>query len=155
MNLGVHLPRQLLSVPVLRHLSRRSMEELGVVAEDAADVELALAEACANVIKHSGPGDAYDVELDFGLVERVDGAAPAILCSIRVTDVGHGFDFASLDALHAGADAENGRGVALMRALMDHIRFDSEPETGTVVHLTKTLRCVDTAPTRTLTHLPP
>lgn len=35
--------------------------------------------------------------------------------------------------------AERGRGVALMRALVDSIDFDSDPESGTVVHLVKQL----------------
>jgi len=36
-------------------------------------------------------------------------------------------------------DSPRGRGVAIMRAVMDSVEFVSEPETGTIVHLVKTL----------------
>jgi serine/threonine-protein kinase RsbW len=50
----------------------------------------------------------------------------------------------------AGTDAESGRGVALMHALMDQVRFTSEPEKGTIVHLVKRLEFDDDSPTRQL-----
>ena len=48
----------------------------------------------------------------------------------------------------ASLDAEHGRGVALMRALVDQVRLESRPEVGTVVRLVKTLRFDDTVPAR-------
>src|SRR5579875_289939 len=117
------------------------MREVGVVSHDADAVELAVTEACANVIDHSGPGDAYNVAVSIG---------PAA-CHIRVVDVGRGFDHEAL-ALSAMADehAEHGRGVALMHALVDQVRFESEPERGTVVHLVKRLNFEDSAPAHKL-----
>ena len=43
--------------------------------------------------------------------------------------------------------AVGGRGLLLMRALMDRIHFESRPEQGTVVHLVKKLD-FDVAPLR-------
>ncbi len=128
--LSLQLPRDRLSVPVTRHLVKAAMDEVGVVPEDGDAVQLAVTEACANVIDHSGPGDAYDVAV------AINPAA----CHIRVVDVGRGFDHQAL-ALSgmADQDAEHGRGVALMHALVDQVRFESEPEKGTVVHLVKRL----------------
>jgi hypothetical protein len=37
-------------------------------------------------------------------------------------------------------DAESGRGLMLMRALVDNVAFRSEPRAGAVVHMVKTLR---------------
>lgn len=129
-HLSLQLPRDRLSVPITRHLIRAAMDEIGVVADDADAVDLALTEACANVIDHSGPGDAYDVA-----VSMIPSA-----CHIRVIDVGRGFDHQALSLSRmAGDDAEHGRGLTLMRALVDQVRFDSEPERGTVVHLVKGL----------------
>jgi serine/threonine-protein kinase RsbW len=66
-------------------------------------------------------------------------------CEIRVIDTGHGFDFEVLGRSEAETTAEGGRGIQLMRALVDSIKFTSEPESGTVVHLVKDLE-FDRAP---------
>ena len=139
--LSLQLPRDRLSVPVTRHLVGAAMTEVGVVPEDAEAVQLALTEACANVIDHSGPGDAYEVAVTLG---------PSA-CHIRVVDVGRGFDHHALTPPEmAQVDAEHGRGVALMHALVDQVRFESEPERGTVVHLVKHLDFDDSVPARRL-----
>lgn len=128
--LSFELPRDKVSVPITRHLIHAAMKEVGVVRDDADAVELAVTEACANVIDHSGPGDAYGVAVSIG---------PAA-CHIRVVDVGRGFDHEALSLSQiADEHAEHGRGVALMHALVDQVRFESEPERGTVVHLVKRL----------------
>lgn len=128
--LSLQLPRDRLSVPITRHLVRAAMDEIGVVSGDADAVELAVTEACANVINHSGPGDAYEVAV----------AINPYASHIRVVDVGRGFDHRALTLSGmADRDAEHGRGVALMHALVDQVRFESEPEKGTVVHLVKRL----------------
>lgn len=139
--LSLQLPRDRLSVPVTRHLIRAGMQAVGVVPDDAADVELAATEACTNVIDHAGPGDAYDVSITIGSAE----------CHIRVVDVGRGFDHGALTRpAMASSDAEHGRGVALMHALVDQVHFESEPEQGTVVHLVKRLRFDDSHTARRL-----
>ena len=140
-SLSLQLPRDRLSVPVTRHLIRAAMKEVGVLSEDADAVELAVTEACANVIDHSGPGDAYEVKVSIG----------TSACHIRVVDVGRGFDHAALSLPSmADANSEHGRGVALMHALVDQVRFESEPEQGTVVHLVKSLRFDESATARRL-----
>lgn len=139
--LSLQLPRDRLSVPVTRHLVRAAMQEVGVVADDGHAVELAVTEACANVIDHSGPGDAYDVSVTIS----------PTACHIRVVDVGRGFDHQALSTPQmAGHDAEHGRGLALMHALVDQVRFESEPERGTVVHLVKLLTFDESSTARRL-----
>jgi serine/threonine-protein kinase RsbW len=139
--LSLQLPRDKLSVPITRHLIRAAMQEVGVVSDDGDAVELAVTEACANVIDHSGPGDAYDVAVSI---------SPSA-CHIRVVDVGRGFDHEALSLSRmADQHAEHGRGVALMHALVDQVRFESEPERGTVVHLVKLLTFEDSAPAHKL-----
>ena len=139
--LSLQLPRDRLSVPVTRHLIRAAMQEVGVVAEDGDAVELAVTEACANVIDHSGPGDAYDVAVTIS----------PTACHIRVVDVGRGFDHNAFTTPQmAGHDSEHGRGMALMHALVDQVRFESEPERGTMVHLVKLLTFDETSTARRL-----
>ena len=129
LSLALTLPRDEQTVPVARHVVRNAMEQVGVEATCIYDVELALSEACTNVLVHSGPGDQYVVRL------YLDGR----LGVIRVIDVGHGFDSARLQAEGSLADAERGRGLGLMRALVDRVDFTSRPEAGTIVTLEKTL----------------
>ena len=126
-NLTLCLPRDELTIPVARHICRHAMEDLGVDDGCRSDIEIALTEACANVLKHSGGDDEYEVRLS---VEDES-------CVIRVVDTGRGFDSGNL--MTAAPSAESGRGIELMRALVDRVQFESKPEEGTVVHLEKRL----------------
>ena len=151
LSLTIRLPRDAMSVPVIRHLVRYALDEVGVLDEISSDIEIALTEACANVLQHAGPGDAYDVSV------RI---APA-RCELRVIDVGHGFDHTTVQSDKAMPDlaAERGRGFQLMHALVDHVELVSAPEEGTLVRLVKQLAFDPNAPARQLLvdafHQPP
>jgi serine/threonine-protein kinase RsbW len=129
----LRLPRDEVSVPIVRHICRSALLELGVEGTCLADIELAITEACTNVLKHAhGVNQEYEVE-----VEVNEG-----YCEIRVIDAGIGF--ASTERLQqAGGIAEQGRGLHLMSALVDDLHFISRPEQGTVVHLAKKLQFSD------------
>ena len=79
------------------------------------------------MLKHSGGDDEYEVR--FSVEDDV--------CIIRVVDTGRGFDSTGLLASEPGA--ESGRGIEMMRALVDKVKLESRPEDGTVVHLEKRL----------------
>lgn len=135
-NYALTLPRDALTVPVVRRLVRGAMVELGVAAQDISDVSLAVTEACANVIEHSSQDeDEYRVEISVS--ER--------RCHIRIIDAGRGFDSASLDRSSLSDDlvSERGRGIRMMHALVDTAEFRSQPEEGTIVHLYKSLSLED------------
>ena len=131
--LALSLPRDEQTIPVSRHIAVNAMAEIGVAEDDIQDIAVALTEACTNVLKHSGPGDEFEVSLE------VDEDQ----CVIRVVDTGHGFDSETLGFSHADTSAEQGRGIQLMRALVDSVKFISKPEAGTIVHLEKTLELED------------
>jgi serine/threonine-protein kinase RsbW len=135
LSLALTLPRDEQTVPVARHIVRGSMEQVGVDETCVYDVELALSEACTNVLLHSGPGDQYVVRLD--LEDRIG--------VIRVIDVGHGFDAARLQAEDPITEAERGRGLGLMQALVDRVDLTSRREAGTIVTLEKVLTYRDEA----------
>lgn len=127
--LSMNIPRDSSTLPLVRHLAKYTMGEIGVSRACIGDVEVAVTEACANVVEHTLAEDEYSVELQ--LSDHT--------CEIRVIDTGHGFDFETLGRDDAETTAEGGRGIQLMRALVDRINFSSEPEKGTVVHLVKQL----------------
>jgi serine/threonine-protein kinase RsbW len=126
------LPRDSASVPVVRHLVSNCLQRLGVTGECSSDVEIAVTEACSNVLIHAkGSSDEYEVNVEVNN-ER---------CEIRVTDTGTGFDHEAVEEASAGS--ESGRGIQLMRGLVDSVKFSSQPERGTIVHLVKELALTD------------
>ena len=127
--LTLALPRDEYSVPVARRVLARSLDVLGVDETVVADIELALTEACTNVLDHAGDSDEYEVSAG------IDGT----LCIIEVIDRGGGFDGATQGLADADPAAEDGRGIQLIRALVDKVTFTSRPQVGTVVHLEKQL----------------
>ncbi|MGQ0520690.1 MAG: ATP-binding protein [Actinomycetota bacterium] len=143
-DLGLLLPRDARTIPVARHICSEALRELGVEDECRSDIEVALTEACTNVLHHARAGDQYEVQV---LLAEAD-------CVIRVVDHGSGFD-ADAPRSPAGEGAESGRGITLMHALVDSVRFESRPEAGTVVRLEKELAFADGAPVKALSLDPP
>jgi len=128
LDLSVNLPRETVSVPVVRRLAAQALRAFGVTDEDIGDVQLAIAEACANVIDHASDTDTYEVQVELA----------ADRCAITVVDHGTGFDGSAPGEV---ADhSESGRGLTLMRALVDNVAFRNEPQAGTVVHMVKILQ---------------
>ena len=129
LELSVSLPRESVSVPVVRRLAAQALRAFGVYPDDVDDVQVAISEACGNVIDHADASDTYDV--------RVDLAADC--CTITVIDQGGGFDAGAVPP-EPPRRAESGRGLQLMRALVDNVAFRNEPQAGAVVHMVKALR---------------
>jgi serine/threonine-protein kinase RsbW len=136
----LQLPRDALSVPVVRKVLQSSMRTLGVAEECLMDIELALTEACTNVLDHAAAGDEYQV------VAGLDDSA----CVIEVVDAGRGFDADHLGHAEADPSAEEGRGILLIRTLVDRVHFKSRPERGMIVHLEKQLEFIDGSPLQRL-----
>ncbi|BCJ41783.1 hypothetical protein GCM10010168_74710 [Actinoplanes ianthinogenes] len=125
MSVRLNLPREVDSVPAVRRLLRCALTSLTVDRQAGTDLEIALTEACANVVKHATGAEAYEVRLDVA-EDR---------CSIDVVDDGHGFDPAGGTA--PTADSERGRGLFLIRALAENVRMQSSPRTGSLIHFEK------------------
>jgi serine/threonine-protein kinase RsbW len=137
----LQLPRDALSVPVVRRVLNTSMRTLGVADDCLTDIEIALTEACTNVLDHAAEGDEYEVVA--GLNDT--------RCVIDVVDTGRGFDADRLGHAEADPSAEEGRGIQLIRALVDRVHFRSRPEAGMIVHLEKDLTFVEGSPIARLT----
>jgi serine/threonine-protein kinase RsbW len=139
------LPRDALSVPVVREILSGSLRALGVLDETISDIQIALAEASTNVLRHAHGDELYEVTC----------AIRGTLCVIEVADRGvAGFDASDRGHGDAKTTAEDGRGIQLMRALVDTVRFDSVTGDGTVVHLEKQLTWSEGAPLSLLDRVP-
>jgi serine/threonine-protein kinase RsbW len=113
---------------VIRRLAAQILRAFGVAVDHIHDVELAITEACSNVIQHAVESDGYEVSIELA----------ADRCAITVIDRGEGFDAGAVGSPF-DEDAESGRGLSLMRALVDNLDFVSEPRVGAVVHMVKQL----------------
>jgi anti-sigma regulatory factor (Ser/Thr protein kinase) len=100
----------------------------GVEAETAFDVLVAVGEACTNAVEHStaaSPGKLSTV--------RVEAAISRGCLRVRVVDHGRW-----LHRVEGSARANRGRGLVLMKALVDEVRI-STGRRGTTVNLIKRL----------------
>ena len=136
LRIALSLPRDEVSVPLVRRLTSNAMRLLGVDGDCLDELQVALSEACANVLRHAQAQDDYEVRV------RVDGRSVVI----EVVDRGTGFDATTLGKRDAHPEAEQGRGIQLMRALVDEVDFAQAEPQGTVVSLTKRISFPDEAP---------
>ena len=124
------LPHDEASVPVVRHLAGTTLARLGVMEDCISDVQLALTEACTNVLKHAdGAREDFEVQVK---------VSPDV-CEIQVTDLGVGIAQSVFERPPAGAQDESGRGIQLMGALVDQLQFVAGPGAGLSVNLLKRL----------------
>jgi anti-sigma regulatory factor (Ser/Thr protein kinase) len=110
---SVRLPTDAQSVPLVRGLLRQALQYLGVAETGIQEIVLALTEACANVVQHAGEHEEYEVEI------AIDDEA----CRISVVDDGDGFDPVATAIAQERSPLDPGRGLLLMRALVDRLDF--------------------------------
>jgi serine/threonine-protein kinase RsbW len=140
-----------LSVPVMRRVLGDTLRGLGVDEESVYDILLAATEACTNVLQHGGREiRGYAVVTSVG----------AVGCQVQVADEGVGTAPGEQGRGEPVGDEpgeaamaqlpESGRGLAVMRAVVDNVTLHSSPGQGTVVTLHKQIRWSRDAPLRQL-----
>ena len=123
------LPSQVAAISPFVDKLMALLRGCGCVPEGVSDVEIALREALANAIIH---GNHEDPRKHVHVTCRCEPDE----VSIAVKDEGRGFD---INKVADPTSPENtrsvhGRGIYLMKALMDEVRFG---EHGVVVHMRK------------------
>ena len=108
---------------------RALAEQSGFTGLDLADIEIATGEAVTNAILYGSPDAASRIKISCGFSE---GAF-----HIEIRDEGRGFDPAQVPE-DADTDALGGRGIRLMRALVDQVDLHYDG-LGMVARLSKTL----------------
>ena len=129
LDVAVCLPNEAETVGLIRGVVKSALRSFCVNEECIDDICLVLSEACTNVIEHAVLGDEYEVRV------QIDEQN----CALSVKNTGYGFDAAALRGVMPDSSSPRGRGVAIMRTLMDEVDFDSGEETATIVHLVKAL----------------
>jgi len=127
LSVRLDLPREVDSVPTVRRLLRCALDILEVDRRWGTDLEIALTEACANVVKHAAGADTFEVRLDVA----------ADHCAIDVLDAGAGFDTERPLDVTPAPRSEHGRGLLLISALTENVRMQSAPRRGSLIHFEK------------------
>jgi serine/threonine-protein kinase RsbW len=118
------------SAAIARDTCAAALLRIGVEQECVDHVTLAVAEACANVVEHAGTGaSTFDIRID------VVGS----WCHVDVVDRGRGFDPTSLSFELPPAPSVRGRGIAIMRRVVDEVTVATAEGAGTRVLLSKRL----------------
>ena len=129
LRMALSLPRDATSVRVIRRILGCAMVALGLESECRSDLELALTEACTNVVRHATGTDEYEVSVTIG----------ETVCAIDVVDTGRGYDGDALQASLPHPTAEQGRGLHLIEALADTMQMVPRSPRGTIMRFEKTL----------------
>lgn len=129
LNLQLGLPTDASGIPVVRRLLHVSLDALGVDRDCVDDLDIALTEPCTNVLVHAGGTEDY----------FVSAVVTDETCVIEVSDHGVGFDSHAVSRTSSDEGMEHGRGLPLMKALVDQLEFSPCPGGGTIARLTKGL----------------
>jgi serine/threonine-protein kinase RsbW len=124
------------NVPRVTRIVAQAAAQLGFEEQALYQIELAVDEACANVVEHAYPHDEKgEMEIVCFLHERH--------LVIRVRDWGAGFDLGAVDEPDVSAPLEDrglgGLGLFLVRQVMDGLRFRFDPQAGNELLMAKRL----------------
>jgi serine/threonine-protein kinase RsbW len=127
-------PGQSDNLEIIRDTVSRIAEKVGFNEGDISKIELAVDEACANVIKHAFQGKgAKPIDIDITVESNK--------FTIIVGDRGKGFDVSKLRKPdmneYLSKMRVGGLGIFLIQTLMDEVHFESKPGKGTHVKMIK------------------
>ncbi len=118
-------------LPVIRSRVADFARTMPFTEEEVQEIKLAVGEASANAVKHGVSSDSCRIEIE---MEK----QPTAL-KISVSDHGCGFDPEKAKVAQNDRLDESGRGITVMRAVMDEVNF-RPANPGTRVELLKRLK---------------
>lgn len=129
------------NVPAATQRVAQVAREVGFGEHALYQIELAIDEACANVVEHAYPGEEQgEMEISCYL-DRDSGAERTFV--IRVRDWGTGFDPGAVETPDVDAPLEDrglgGLGLFLVAQVMDHVKFSFDPQRGNELLMFKRL----------------
>ena len=122
------------NLEIVREFIHKLAIKAGFEEETAGQIELAVDEACTNVIRHAYKND-HRRKIDIKVILDTDKM------QICISDKGKGFNPDALPKPDLRAYVESskrgGLGIHLMRSLMDQVQFEFNPPKRNTVTLTK------------------
>jgi len=130
------LPSSSSNLALIRDFVTKVALQIGFDGDEAGKIELAVDEACTNVIKHAY-GDNSEKQIDIVLqVKRNE-------LIITVSDTGKGFDPSGVQVPDLNKSIKSGKrgglGICLIKTLMDQVDFQIKPGSKNQVKMTKKL----------------
>lgn len=124
------------NLELIRNFTDRLARKAGLEEMALMDVAVAVEEACVNAIKH---GHQNDDNKPLRLQIKIDQQKLTVL----VNDQGNGFDPKRLDGQNAqellARPKNSGRGILMMKMLMDEVHFERKNSKGMQVRMVKYL----------------
>lgn len=143
-NMGVvtlHIPSRYGYLRVLRQTVMDACVRAGLSEFEAAQLEMAVDEACANIIEH-GYGETPGMEsnlpndgIHVNLIQQNDGVV------VEIYDRGRGFDIDSAPEVrphdYLESDQERGLGLFIINRFVDELDYERGTPSGNCLRLTK------------------
>lgn len=130
-HLSLKIPCRAKFVAIPRLQAEAIAKRLKYSEEEVQDIKVAVGEACDNAIEHSNSHDV--VYVNYYILKEY--------LKIVVIDHGKGFEPEGKGEEPPDLFSERGRGIFLMKALLDHVEITSQLDVGTTVELVKK-RCI-------------
>jgi serine/threonine-protein kinase RsbW len=133
----LEVPSSTENLAMIRDFVRRIGSQTGMDEQGISNLELAVDEACANVIEH-----AYGDDVSKEVIIRAVCDDQAV--RIVVIDMGQGFDAESVapesieSLIHERKSG--GLGIRLIKALMDEVSYEIRPGQKNELHMMKRLK---------------
>lgn len=134
----LHIPSQFGYLRVLRQSILDTSVRAGLSEFDAAQLEMAVDEACANIIEHSYgrlPKDKADAGIHVNLFQQKDCVV------VEIFDHGKGFDFDAHKEIdpetYLDEGNERGLGMYIIRRFVDEVSYERATPSGNRLRLVK------------------
>ncbi|MFN2455420.1 MAG: ATP-binding protein [Pyrinomonadaceae bacterium] len=132
----LHVPSSTENLALIREFVATIGTQAGLDSKGVAQLELAVDEACANVIEHAYGHDATKEVVVRGTFDQDE-------LRISVEDTGRGFDPDSVPPAELERLVQErksgGLGMRLMKSLMDEVHYEIEPGKKNELHMVKRL----------------
>lgn len=133
----LHVPSSTENLALIREFVTKIGKQAGMDDPEIGKLELAVDEACANVIEH-----AYGHDTTKEVVVRATFDAEEM--RIDVEDTGHGFDPQTVPAAEleklVSERKSGGLGMRLIKTLMDEVHYEIEPGKKNELHMMKRIK---------------
>ncbi len=129
---NLRIPSRTDNLGVIREFISGIAKKFGFSADSISEIELAVDEACANVIKHAYN---YDASKKIDITVETNSRKLTII----ISDRGKGFDPDHVEKPEERLKkhARGGLGIALIRKVMDEVSFDIHPGAHNEVRMVK------------------
>lgn len=133
----LQVPSSTENLALIREFVGTTASQAGFSENEVAKLELAVDEACANVIEHAY---GHDVSKEVVVRVRLDDE----FLKIDIEDTGNGFDPNSVNQEELeqliNKRKTGGLGMRLMKTLMDEVRYEIEPGKKNALYMMKRLK---------------